>query len=401
MSERELPVLRFVPVAEFAAVDEPGAEPLAAATAGGVVIPAAGTVIVYGDGGAGKTTLEVDLCFALAAGSPWLDLVTCDRPLRIALVENEGPRQEFRDKLEAKLSATGSDLDDRLVILEEPWAEITLADATHRRALALALVEHETDLLVIGPLVSAAEFPQGGTPDEIRRFEEHVAELRQLVERPFALLLVHHENRAGRISGAWERLPDTLIHVTEQGNGRTRIYWQKVRWSSPLHGTSCQLRWADGEGFEVEDKPEITEDTMREGLLAAVAALPGESWTKIRDHKVNGERLVRGNLAQLADVRDRLLHENLLVNTTARDGQFNLWLVDDPVRPRSEPGTAPERPTDPPPPSGENPNPFPVPVPIGNGGNGNGHEPEPDTDRDAEDERLADLARDTLRGDRE
>jgi AAA domain len=397
----ELPELRFVPVAEFAAVDEPGAEPLATATVGGVVIPAAGTVIVYGDGGAGKTTLVVDLCFTLAAGEAWLDIVTCERPLRVALVENEGPRQEFRDKIEAKLGATGFDLGDRFVILEEPWAEVTLADETDRRALALALVEHETDLLVIGPLVSAGEFPNGGTPEEIRRFEEHVTDLRQRVERPFALLVVHHENRAGRISGAWERLPDTLVHVTAQGNGRTRVFWQKARWSSAMHGTISQLVWADGESYEVEDKPEVTSETMRDELLAAVAALPGGSWTKIRDHKVKGERVVRGNTTELAAVRDRLVREGLLVNTAAREGQFQLWLADDPTRPRSEVGTAPERATDSPPPNGDNLDPFPVPVPIGNGENGNGDEPEPDHLDQDEVERLADLAREAIRKDAE
>lgn len=389
-----LPEFVFRPVAEFAAVDEPGADPLATSTDGGVVIPAGGVVLVYGTGGAGKTTLVLDLCFALAADSAsWLDVVAAARALRIFVVENEGPRPEFRRKLRTKLTETGRTLGDGVVCLEEPWAALSLSSDLHRRALALALVEHETDLLVLGPLVSAGEFPNGGTPDEIRHFEQHVADLRGLVERPFAILLVHHENRAGQISGAWERFPDTIAHVTPQGNGRTRLFWQKARWSSALHGTSTQLVWADaGETFTVEDKPEITEDVMIDGLLAAVAAMPGGSWTKIREYKIDGEQVARGNGTELAALRDRLISDGILINNATRKGGFALWLADDPAI-RSGAGTDRERKPFPPPASETDPNRSPFPTYRGNG-NGNGtDEPEPD-----EIERLAAIAEDLEHG---
>jgi hypothetical protein len=365
---QELPELTFTPLEEFAAVDEPGAQPLATAAAGGVVIPAAGIVLVYGTGGAGKTTLVIDLCFSLAVGDSWLGLVESDRPLRIALVENEGPRPEFRRKLRSKLETTERELDGRIVALEEPWAALSLANEQHRRALALALVEHEADLLVLGPLVSAGEFPNGGTPDEIRRFEEHVADLRNVAERPFALVFVHHENRAGQVSGAWERLPDTLIHVTPQGHGRTRVLWQKARWASSLHGTSSHLVWADGETFQVERKAEVTEDTMTESIVAAVREHGGLSWTKIRDLRDDqGEKLVRGNQQQLDKIRDRLLGDGTLVNRTAREGRFQLWHVDDPACPRSDAGTGLERLTFPASASGASSDPFPRSALIRNG----------------------------------
>jgi hypothetical protein len=338
----EIPEFVFRPLEEFAAIDEPGAEPLASTTAGGVLIPAAGIVLVYGAGGAGKTTAVVDLCFALAAGDSWLGIVESERQLRVALVENEGPRPEFRRKLAAKLDATGAELDGRMVALEEPWGTLTLADIQHRRGLALALVEHETDLLVLGPLVSAGEFPNGGTPDEVRRFEEHVAELRQLVERPFALLLVHHENRAGQVSGAWERLPDTLVHVTPQGNGRTRLFWQKARWASSLHGTSTQLVWADaGETFEVEERQEVTEDGIAQQLVAAVRDHPGSSWRALRELRdQDGEKRIRGGNRKVEAVRDRLLSTGSLINRAAVDGRFELYLADDPTGGGSAAGTA-------------------------------------------------------------
>lgn len=59
------------------------------------------------------------------------------------------------------------------------------------------------------------------------------------------MVVVHHENRAGQISGAWEGAPDLLVHVQAHGNGRTRLYWEKSRWSSSLHQTSAVLTWSD------------------------------------------------------------------------------------------------------------------------------------------------------------
>ncbi len=153
----------------------------------------------------------------------------------------------------------------------------------------------------------------GGTPDEIRRFVDRVLEFQaDCAQRP-AVVIVHHENRAGQVSGAWEGVTDALVHVQGQGHGRTRVFWQKQRWSSELHGTTTQLVWSDGESFVVEDKPEVTEDTIATDIIEAVRDLPGGSWTKIRDR-------VTGKATDAARVRDRLLAAGQLVNTAGREG---------------------------------------------------------------------------------
>jgi hypothetical protein len=329
-------------IEDFAAADEAGAEALAhSAGDGGTVIAPGGLVIVYGDGGAGKTTLVNDLAFALATGNGWLDLVLPDRPLRVLMIENEGPRQEFRKKLERKLAATGAQLNGRISVLEEPWAEFNFKLEAHRIAIAEAIDNGEIDLLVVGPLASVGA-EGGGTPEDIEKFNKLLGDVRHRCARSFAALLVHHENRAGQISGAWERVPDTLIHVSGQGNGRTRLYWQKARWSSALHETSTQLNWADGESYTIETRPEVTEDSMETEMLDATRARPGESWTKIREH-------VTGKAIDAAKVRDRLIAQELLINGAAQEGRFNLWHHEDPSAPRSLPGTARERATDAPP----------------------------------------------------
>jgi hypothetical protein len=170
-----------------------------------------------------------------------------------------------------------------------------------------------------------------------------VAEVRQRCQRSLTVLLVHHENRAGQVSGAWEGFPDSLVHVQAEGHGRTRIYWQKLRWSSRLHGTSTHLAWADDESFTVEEREEITDATIADGILEAVRECPGGSWTKIRDFQKDGKKLVRGNDGEKARVRDRLLRDGEIWNTSPREGHFSLWLPDDPASSHANVSTGPAR----------------------------------------------------------
>ncbi len=319
--------LAFEPVETFAAVDEPGAVPLVVAAASTdelrAAVPAAGLVLVFGDAGAGKTTLLVDLVMHLVTGAEWCGVLAPIRPLRVAWIENEGPRPMMRAKFRAKLDRwTGGSIDGRLHVQTEPWAEFTFRDDSHRVELAAALDALKTDLLVVGPLGRIGMQGPGNT-DEIREFLALVYEVQRRCDPQPAILIVHHENRAGQVSGAWEREPDLLVHVQGQGHGRTRVFWAKARWASDLHATSTHLAWADGESFTVEEKPVVTDDSIADDILAAVRELPGGSWTKIRDR-------VTGTGTETAKVRDRLLATGTIVNSAARDGYFNLWAADDP-----------------------------------------------------------------------
>jgi hypothetical protein len=90
------PDLEIVPLDDFIAVEEPGAQPLLG-DEDGVVIPEGGDVMIYGPAGGGKTTLMSDLGCHLAAGDAWLGLPV-PHAVCVALVENEGPRPLFRAK---------------------------------------------------------------------------------------------------------------------------------------------------------------------------------------------------------------------------------------------------------------------------------------------------------------
>jgi len=140
--------LSIVTAEAFAAIREPGAEPLVG-DRGSNVLPAGSLALVFGDGGAGKTTLLLDLAFHLAAGGPWLAL-DVPRRCRVAWVENEGPRGNFREKVDAKLKAwDGPSLNGHLLVLEDPWGLFTFANELHRRQLAQVITDHQIDVLII------------------------------------------------------------------------------------------------------------------------------------------------------------------------------------------------------------------------------------------------------------
>lgn len=236
---------------EFVAIEEPGAASLLG-DPDEVLIPENGDVMIYGDGGVGKTTLCIDAAFHLAAGAPWLGIPVA-RPIRILLVENEGPRPLFRRKLRRKRDNwNGDPVDERLLIVEVPWAELSFADQNAQQLLAQTIRQHTIDLVIAGP-VTRSGMNEAGTLQQIREFMDLVAQVRKLASRPVTFLLVHHENKGGQVSGAWEGSGDTLLHVQGQGNGRTRLHVQKARWSSKYHATALNLIWADGESFVLDE----------------------------------------------------------------------------------------------------------------------------------------------------
>ncbi len=242
--------LHSVTAAEFAAVDEPGASPVVG-DADAILIPEGGDVIAYGDGGAGKTTLTLDLAVHLAAGEQWLDMPV-PSARRVLLIENEGPRPLFRAKVRRKLGAwEGPGVANRLLISDEPWSLVLLSDEARRAEIAAMCAAREVDVLLAGP-VTALGMLDAGTIAEVRAFAQLVADVRRRSGRPLTSVLVHHENKAGMVSGAWEGVCDTLLHVQAAGNGHTIVVVQKARWDSKRHGMTLKLAWRPGERFEAE-----------------------------------------------------------------------------------------------------------------------------------------------------
>lgn len=294
---------------DFAAVDEPSAEPILGGEED-CLLSLGGMMVLYGDGGAGKTTLELDLVMHLASGTDWLGIQTQTQS-RVLVIENEGPRGMFRKKARRKLESwEGSAVDSRVQVLEDPWAVFSFSEEAYREHLAHVISELEIDIVAAGP-VNRLGIEGGGTPEEVGAFILNIELIRQKLARPVAVIFAHHENKAGDVSGAWEGVPDTLCHVQAQGNGRTRCHWQKVRWGPALHGRTWNLLWRDGESFEVEEKVERTDEDIEGELLVYIANHPGTTWKPVRE-------TLGVQIERITQIRDKMLADGRLVNTGSK-----------------------------------------------------------------------------------
>ena len=161
-------------------------------------------------------------------------------------------------------------------------------------------------MLAAGP-VNRLGIRGGGTPDEVAEFMAYVEALRQLVHHPLAVCFAHHTNKAGSVSGAWEGVPDTLVHVKAVGNGLTKVHWQKVRWGSDLHGKTWELGWREGQTYELLEQVERTREDVKADMVEWLSDNPLCAWRHLRDS-------VEGNSRMLEEVRDEMLASGELMN---------------------------------------------------------------------------------------
>jgi len=241
---------RVVSLEQFVAEDEGLEEPLIG-TEEKKLVTANSNTVFHGEGGSGKTTLAIDFGFHAAAGDAWLGF-EIGRPLTVMVIENEGPRAEYRFKLRRKLATwQGASVAGRIVVHEHPWGRVDLRDNEHVAAIATAVRLHDVDVLLAGP-IRRLGLEGGGTPAETVSFMALLDRVRDAAGRPLAIVLVHHDNKLGDISGAFEAEFDTVVHVKPDGRDRTQLYFRKSRWSSRIHRSRATLAWITAsEGFQV------------------------------------------------------------------------------------------------------------------------------------------------------
>jgi AAA domain len=255
--QSESEAFRIVPALDFLARDYPPAETLLGAPETIIYLARGTLLLLYGDGGSGKSTLTLDAVAHLAAGREWLD-IPVPRPARVLLVENEGAAQLFQTKLREKAEQWDAESAwlENVHVYAEPWGGFSFANAHTREALAELCDEKRIDLVVANPLFGVGG-PGSGRPDETSAFIDWLKELGLGLGGP-AVWLLHHENKLGQVSGDWNRQPDTLVSLAQDGDEqRTKLTWAKTRWANrmPEGWRKKQLlEWiVEHKGFKVLD----------------------------------------------------------------------------------------------------------------------------------------------------
>ena len=245
------------------------------------LIPAAGLLILFAKGGRGKTTLTTDAAFHLASGTDWLGFKV-GRPLRILIIENEGPREPFRQKLEIKHRLWQHVIAGAIYVYSQDWGSLTLSPETIVR-LRHFIEEHRIDLVIGDPLDSLG-IKGVGSPEDTREFVKLLiaAGLCQDV----AFWLLHHPRKADagdeldEVSGAWGGRVDTLLRLDKLDGDRARLSFPKIRWSRRGNHPTLILAFnAEDESFNVAQ-----EEQDERGCVSEIAHLLSDGrWRTVKD----------------------------------------------------------------------------------------------------------------------
>ena len=217
-----------------------------------VLLPVGGLALLYGDGGAGKSTLALHMLAHLASGQPWLG-IPVERRLRVGIVENEGPMVPFVEKLRQFTETwDGPEFLSQVAVLNQPWGRFTLADDGLRAELRAFAIDQSLDLIVAGPL-GRLGVEGAGSPAETRAFLDLLSEVGY--QDDIAWWLLHHENKARQVSGDWKGHPDLTLRLVYEGKRRNKLTFEKVRWGDQGRDPMI-LEWLgveEGIGYKILD----------------------------------------------------------------------------------------------------------------------------------------------------
>jgi hypothetical protein len=249
----------------------------------GTLVPAGGLVLLGATVGHGKTTFTVELVLHAVAGRDYLGF-SFTRPLRVLVIENEGPRIAFQEKLEARLENWEHGGEPR--VWDEPaaWGQIRISDKAVRERLRAAIEKHRIDLVVSDSLTRFG-VRGNGSPEETREFIELLTELG--LGRDVAFLLLHHprtrpekgEPEVERIAGAWPPHADLIMLLVRYPGHRARLCYPKTRWANG-ECPPCLLAFDPAtQSFSYIGVDEREERDYAAEIVALMKRKPDEWWT--------------------------------------------------------------------------------------------------------------------------
>lgn len=248
--------LRFLPGREFRKQELAKIEPLLGEGNDALMMPGS-LLLLAGIGGAGKTTLATHAIAHWSAGLPWFG-IQIGRPLRIVVIENEGPHDPYARKVDefaerfsgcccsGEPHGTAEGIDERTFFLDAPWGRFSFDDTGLAAELNSFVRETEADLVVANPL-GRLGMKGAGTPEETREFLQLLANAG--LNEDFAALLLHHLAKVNKavplvqqVSGDWGPHPDTIMILEEAGERMSKLSFGKVRWGDQGR-QPLLLRW--------------------------------------------------------------------------------------------------------------------------------------------------------------
>ena len=238
------------------------------------ILPAYGLLLLVAKGGKGKTTATIDAVLHLASGVPWLGFEVV-RPLRILLIENEGPREPFRRKLERRLGHWPPEMNGAIHVYAEDWGQARLDNRRFIERLNRYIEDEDIDLVVGDPLDTLG-MEGVGSPEDTRKMMARFQDA-GLFSR--VAWWVDHHSRKDQVqdaideaSGAWGGKPDALLGLEKLPGNKARLSFTKLRWGR------CDC-FAYLLGYEPE--------TEAFGFIA-------EESDEDRDYAAEAEQLLRG-----------------------------------------------------------------------------------------------------------
>jgi AAA domain len=223
----------------------------------------------------------VDAAFHLASGRDWLGFKV-PRPLRVLIIENEGPQEMFRRKLEAKAAAWFHEIRGAIFVHTFDWGGLDMRDKEQRRRLREHIAEYRIDLVFGDPLDSCG-LEGVGSPEDTRAFMALAQEVG--LHRTVAFCFLHHvrkertDDDVEALSGAWGGRPDTVLVLSALAGQRSRLAVPKVRWSRRGKRPALIL------GFdpEIEGFDFVGEEGEERDYAAEIAALLSDNMWRTVD----------------------------------------------------------------------------------------------------------------------